>query len=57
MTPCKGDRSQACGGGWRVLIYNNTKYTCTFNEYSKNLTNLAALFSKLQLNKFESKSI
>ncbi|XP_048734636.2 uncharacterized protein LOC125650402 [Ostrea edulis] len=26
MDPCKGDRSKACGSGWRILIYKNVAY-------------------------------
>ena len=26
MDPCKGDREQACGGGWRLAVYQNPKY-------------------------------
>lgn len=26
MNPCRGDREQACGGGWRIAIYQNPNF-------------------------------
>ncbi|XP_034324268.2 uncharacterized protein [Magallana gigas] len=61
MTPCKGDRSQACGGGWRVLIHNNTKYTsnvvnkdfkgCYVDQKSRTLKDYSTSSSKMTVEK------
>lgn len=26
LRPCAGDRTQACGGTWRLAIYENPQY-------------------------------
>lgn len=26
LRPCAGDRTQACGGDWRLAIYENPQY-------------------------------
>lgn len=26
LTPCAGDRTQACGGTWRIAVYENPRY-------------------------------
>lgn len=26
LKPCDGDRTQACGGSWRIAVYENPRY-------------------------------
>uniref|UniRef100_A0A8W8I6X5 WSC domain-containing protein n=1 Tax=Magallana gigas TaxID=29159 RepID=A0A8W8I6X5_MAGGI len=30
LTPCAGDRTQACGGSWRIAVYENPRYIPQF---------------------------
>ncbi|XP_062580891.1 uncharacterized protein LOC134242777 [Saccostrea cucullata] len=61
MTPCKGDRTQACGSGWRVLIYKNTAYKssvisqnflgCYKDQRSRTLKDYKTTSSKMTVKK------
>ncbi|WWC71473.1 uncharacterized protein I206_105431 [Kwoniella pini CBS 10737] len=39
---CKGDTSQACGGNWRLTVYNTTKSSSTSTSSSKTSTTLTS---------------
>lgn len=50
MNPCRGDREQACGGGWRIAIYQNPNFkpsTINLNQSNVNFAmNISLDFSK-----------
>lgn len=49
MSPCRGDREQACGAGWRIAIYKNPKFKPSMLHFIQAMLYFSYNFHKVHM--------